>query len=925
MSIVLKADGISINGQPVILLSSSLFYFRVPRGSWASRMAAIRQAGYNTIDVYFPWNYHELSEGKWNFHGERDIAEFLHLSQEAGLWVVARPGPYICSEWDGGGLPAYLFTKPGLRIRDNDPRYLRYVEGWFDRILPILSSFQIDRGGNIIALQLENELDFYDCRDRAGYMQALRDMAVEREIRVPLIACAGQGDLRGATGNASGLVPTFNIYHPDFDPGVEARAFHFYEQLHIHGQPLCVTETNRSHFFLRRLLSAGAKMVGPYLQAGGVNPGFTQAVNNWGSPLSFTTTDYDFGGMIASDGTPRPEYEEARLFARSLGAYGDALALARASRLEAGTLEGDLTPVEGGPYALDLNGGGRLVALPNVTASPQAAWLRLDHLTLPCRSQMIIASGRCPLLPLDMPLERWGLSGRLAYATAELALAQPFEQGVALAFYAEGAGEIALALPEGVQATAEGMQVEPVGEQLILTYTAGPAVSARLRYPDGRLLVIHGLDRATAARAAIGADGSIRLSEDPGQPAARPELPVSWHFQALEREPEPLKVNPAPAYDRAPYLEEMGILRGFGWYHAQVTGLGGRPVRGYLLEGGSDVLSLYASGRYLGTLAPGGGTDYLRAPSPAGETPDGPVDLSVRAEIWGHSNFDDPRLPAMRLDSLRGLAGITAVLAERDITANWHINLLDSAENKDLFTARGLNTAGWPLVSFAGWLSTRAPNQVCYRKHITAGMAPIDRWVLNFPGLTRQVEVSVNGSPFRRVTPYDPYLDITRYIGAGQPVELTIYAEQDYHAQLAGRVILLEGKAAQGWAVGGLDEAELWSALDAARDPAAQSVDLPVRVAPGDLALLWADLPAAGGDVLLRCQGRRVKLSLFFNGHLIARLWPEPGERFPRLVGGDPTLACLPGPWWKESNRLLVLVEAIDADEPGEAGPVEVV
>lgn len=928
MAVVLNADGIMIDGQPVILLASSLFYFRVPRGLWADRMAKIRQAGYNTIDVYFPWNYHELAEGVWNFRGERDVAEFLHLAQEAGLWVIARPGPYICSEWDGGGLPAYLLTKAGVRIRDNEPRYLQYVEGWFDRILAILAPYQLMYGGPVIAVQLENELDYYDCQDRWGYMQALRDMAREREIRVPLIACAGQGDLQGGSGDVAGLVPTCNIYHPDVDPGVEQRTFHFYQQLHLHGLPLWVTETNRSHFFLRRLLSAGAKMIGPYLQTGGINPGFTNAVNNWGSPLSLTATDYDFGGMIASDGALREDYQEAVLLTRMLTAFGPALALAKPLQLDPDVLQGELAAVEGGPYALDLDGGGRLVALPNVSSSAQAVRLHVGEVTLPRRSQMVIDAGRCPLLPLDLPLARWSLDGRLDYATVEIALVQPLEHGLALVFYGDGEGEIALSLPEGVQVDVQGMELANDGGQITLTYSAGTEASARLRYPDGRDLVIYGLGRAAASRAVIGAEGQLSLSSEAPENVARQPVTIPWHFQALEREAARLEFRPAPSRKRAPYLEEMGILRGYGWYHARVDGLDHRPVRGYLLQGGADVLSLYASRRYLGSVTPGGGAAYLAA-RPTGADPSrdsgDEIDLSVRAEIWGHCNFDDARLPALRLDSLRGLTGIAAVLNERDLTSNWYVNLLDSPENRDLFTARGLNTDDWPLVNFAWWLSTRAPNQMCYRKHVIAGRAPLDCWALAFPGLTRPVEVSVNGSTFERVTPLDPFLDITRHVGAGMPVELTVYTEQDYHAQLAGRVMLLEGKSAQDWSVGGLDEAGLWSVLNEARVEAAQTAEFPVRVAPGGLALLWADLPPAGGDVLLRCQGQRVKLSLFLNGRLMARVWPEPDARFPRMVGGDGSLAYLPGPWWEAQNRLLMLVEAIDADEAGEVRAIEVI
>ena len=131
--------------------------------------------GYNCIDVYMPWNDHEVTRDSWDFGGERDVAAFLQMAAEEGLWVLARPGPYICSEWDGGGLPAYLLTDGALRLRDNDAGFLRHVARWFDQILPILSRFQLGAAGTVIAVQLENELDFYDCADPRGYIEVLRD------------------------------------------------------------------------------------------------------------------------------------------------------------------------------------------------------------------------------------------------------------------------------------------------------------------------------------------------------------------------------------------------------------------------------------------------------------------------------------------------------------------------------------------------------------------------------------------------------------------------------------------------------------------------------------------------------------------------------------------------------------------------------
>src|SRR5690606_22761436 len=156
-----------------------------------------------------PWNFHETSPGEWDFTGRRDVAAFLDLAHEAGLKVVARPGPYICSEWDGGALPAWLTLTPGLEVRQAEPQYLAEVGRWCGRGRPLLAERQHGRGGSVVAVQLENELDFFDTADRPADVTALRDMVRGHGITVPLVACAGQGDLTGATGGVPGVVPAF--------------------------------------------------------------------------------------------------------------------------------------------------------------------------------------------------------------------------------------------------------------------------------------------------------------------------------------------------------------------------------------------------------------------------------------------------------------------------------------------------------------------------------------------------------------------------------------------------------------------------------------------------------------------------------------------------------------------------------------------
>ena len=192
--------------------------------------------------------------------------------------------------------------------------------------MPLLAARQRDRGGAVVAVQVENELDFFDTADRPAYMSRLHDLALGHGITVPVVACAGQGDLAGATGGVDGITPAFNFYPDDRSPFVEAEVRQYADLVTGRGEPLLVMETNRRHATLRRLLVSGAKVIAPYLQASGFDFGYTPSVGNWGDPGGFMSHDYDFGGYLDPVGAPRPEMAEARVLARVLRTLGPALA-----------------------------------------------------------------------------------------------------------------------------------------------------------------------------------------------------------------------------------------------------------------------------------------------------------------------------------------------------------------------------------------------------------------------------------------------------------------------------------------------------------------------------------------------------------------------------------------------------------------------
>lgn len=153
-------------------ISGSMHYARVPSAYWSDRLQKMKDCGLNTVQTYVPWNFHEMEPGNYNFSGDRDLGAFLKAAQDAGLLVIVRAGPYICAEWDMGGLPWWLLRHKDIALRTSDPVYLSFVDRWMAQLLPIVKTFLYSNGGPVIMVQVENEYGSYYACDR-NYMQHL--------------------------------------------------------------------------------------------------------------------------------------------------------------------------------------------------------------------------------------------------------------------------------------------------------------------------------------------------------------------------------------------------------------------------------------------------------------------------------------------------------------------------------------------------------------------------------------------------------------------------------------------------------------------------------------------------------------------------------------------------------------------------------
>ncbi|MDR2038323.1 MAG: beta-galactosidase [Bacteroidales bacterium] len=177
-----------LNGQPMLVKAAEIHYPRIPRDYWEHRIEMCKSLGMNTICLYVFWNIHEQEEGKFDFKGQNDIAAFCRLAQKHGMWVIVRPGPYVCAEWEMGGLPWWLLKKKEIALRTQDPYFMERTRIFMKEVGKQLADLQITRGGNIIMVQVENEYGAYGT-DKP-YVSDIRDIVKEAGFTdVPLFQC----------------------------------------------------------------------------------------------------------------------------------------------------------------------------------------------------------------------------------------------------------------------------------------------------------------------------------------------------------------------------------------------------------------------------------------------------------------------------------------------------------------------------------------------------------------------------------------------------------------------------------------------------------------------------------------------------------------------------------------------------------------
>lgn len=315
-SFSLSKNDFLLDGKPFQIISGEMHPARIPKEYWRHRIQMAKAMGCNTIAAYIFWNYHEIKPGVFDFKTEnRDIAEFVKICQQEGMWVLFRPGPYVCAEWDFGGLPTYLLKIPDIKIRCMDARYMKAVEGYISRLAKEIKTLQCDNGGPILMLQIENEYGSFG--NDKQYLEELRKLWLKNGITVPFFTADGPTAFMLEAGNIDGAAIGLDSGSSEADfeqakkrnPNVPAFSSETYPGWLTHwGEKFAKPDTNDLKKEVEFLLK-NKKSLNFYVIHGGTNFGFTAGANAF-SPTQYQPdiTSYDYDAPINEQGRPTAKY-----------------------------------------------------------------------------------------------------------------------------------------------------------------------------------------------------------------------------------------------------------------------------------------------------------------------------------------------------------------------------------------------------------------------------------------------------------------------------------------------------------------------------------------------------------------------------------------------------------------------------------------
>ncbi|MCY1025380.1 beta-galactosidase [Mammaliicoccus sciuri] len=309
-----------LDDKPIQILSGAIHYFRVPKDDWYHSLYNLKALGFNTVETYIPWNYHEPREEHFEFSGEKDIQYFIQLAEELGLYVIIRPSPFICAEWEFGGLPSWLLNYKDMRIRSSDQSFIDKVDRYYAQLFKILKPLQIDHNGPIIMMQIENEYGSFG--EDKSYLNMIKGLMIKHGTTVPLFTSDGgwAQTLRAGSMAEDHILPTANFgsktdinfqnlksFHDEFQKKWPLMCMEFWDGwFNRWGDDIIKRESDDSVAEVRTAVQQGH--INLYMFHGGTNYGFWNGCSARGSVDLPQITSYDYDAPLNEMGNPTQKY-----------------------------------------------------------------------------------------------------------------------------------------------------------------------------------------------------------------------------------------------------------------------------------------------------------------------------------------------------------------------------------------------------------------------------------------------------------------------------------------------------------------------------------------------------------------------------------------------------------------------------------------
>jgi hypothetical protein len=462
------ANCFTIHDQDTFVMSGAFHYPRCPRQLWRDRLTRFKAAGFNTVETYVFWNYHEPGEGRADLS---EFEDFVKLVKEMGFWMIVRPGPYVCAEWDLGGFPHWIVAKR-FPLRSDDPESIATSQHWYSLVLPIIQRYQVTVGGPIIMMQIENEYDYWELPEpkKLAYVRALAETAWNSGITVPLITCWTKQTRENSDPEMARIMDTCNFY-PRWNVVKEAVPALAKLRQEEPQSPVAVTELQGGWFsefggklsvdqdgvngsqlnlLTKTVIEQGVTSFSYYMGFGGTN--FDWAAKN-------LTTTYDYAAPIREPGGLWEKYYAARGIGLSLGMLGPVLTRSRLPEGSNGAAVQSTNPNVS--VTERWNGTSGVVFVRENADAEQSYRMSFPDpaspthrvIGVPREGELVIGRREMKMLPVEIPIP----GSRLKYTTAEVLACGSLVEWQYLAVYDEPGrvAEISLATRDEPQIEGE--------------------------------------------------------------------------------------------------------------------------------------------------------------------------------------------------------------------------------------------------------------------------------------------------------------------------------------------------------------------------------------------------------------------------------------------------------------------------------------